>query len=150
MRNVATRTAGLILVLLGGCGDVPTASEAALRDWVERGVVAAEARERRKLVGMISPNYADARGNGRDGIDRILRAYFLRMNTVELITSVEDITIIGDSAAEVMLKVGMAGTHAGVLGFSADAYRFALEVEHDGDDWQLISARWGQWGKELK
>lgn len=150
MRNVATRIAGLMLVLLGGCGDAPTASEAALRDWVERGVVAAEARERRELVGMISPDYADARGNGRDGIDRILRAYFLRMNTVELITSIEDITIIGDSAAEVMLKVGMAGTHQGVLGFSADAYRFALEVEHDGDDWQLISARWGQWGKELK
>lgn len=161
MTNLATRIAGRprpglsalacgALALLGACGGTSTDSEAALRDWVQRGVAAAEARERRTLIGMISPDYADARGNGRDGIDRILRAYFLRMNTVELITSVEEMSIIGDSVAEVVLKVGMAGTHDGLLGFSADAYRFALEVEHDGDDWQLISARWGQWGKELK
>ncbi len=161
MRTVATRTEGrsrpgagilacILLAFLSGCSKAPSAPEESLREWVQRGVMAAEARERRKLVRMISPAYADARGNGRDGIETLLRAYFARMHTVELVTSIEDIAIIGDSAAEVTLKVGMAGTHDGVLGFSADAYRFALEVEHDGDDWQLISARWGQWGKELR
>ena len=142
--------AGMLLMLVAACTQAPSATEDGVRDWVQRGVAAAEARERRKLVSMISPAYADARGNGRDGIERLLRAYFTRMHTVELMTSVEEIEIIGDTAAEVMLKVGMAGTHDGVFGFSADAYRFALEVEHDGADWQLISARWGQWGKELK
>ena len=139
-----------LLALLGACGGPATGPEESLREWVQHGVEAAEARERRKLVGMVSPAYADARGNGRDGIERLLRAYFVRMHTVELVTSIEEVAIIGDSAAEVMLKVAMAGTHDGVFGFSADAYRFLLEVEHDGDDWQLISARWGQWGKELK
>ena len=43
----------------------------------------------------------------------------------------------------------MAGSNEGVLGFSADAYDFALELELDGDDWQLISARWGELGREL-
>jgi hypothetical protein len=44
----------------------------------------------------------------------------------------------------------MAGTNDGVLGFSADAYRFELELEKDGDDWQLIAARWGELGDEIK
>lgn len=139
-----------LLVLLAACGDPPTAPEEELRNWVASGVEAAEAKERRRLVGMISPAYADARGNDRNAIGNTLRAYFMRMNNVRLITSIEDIQVIGESAAEVTIKVAMAGTHDGVLGFSADAYRFAFELERDGGEWQLISARWGEWGKELR
>lgn len=139
-----------MLVLQAGCGDPPTAPEAAVREWVADGVEAAEAKERRRLVGMISPAYADSRGNDRQAIENRLRAYFMRMNTVELVTSIEDIRVIGDTAAEVTIKVAMAGTHDGVLGFSADAYRFAFELERDGDEWQLISARWGELGKEMR
>ena len=135
---------------LSACGGPATPAEQQLRDWVDRGVAAAEAKERRKLVQMISPAYADARGNERDAVENMLRAYFMRMNSVELITAIDEINVIGDSAAEVLLTVGMAGTHDGILGFSADAYQFALELEQDGDDWRLISARWGEVGKELR
>ncbi len=137
-------------LMLGACGGPATPAEQQLRDWVDRGVVAAEAKERRKLVKMISPAYADARGNERDAVENMLRVYFMRMDSVELITSIDEINIIGDTAAELRLTVGMAGTHDGVLGFSADAYQFALELEQDGDDWRLISARWGELGKELR
>lgn len=142
--------AGALIVFLSACGGPATGPEAELRDWVARGIAAAEAKERRKLVNMISPDYVDARGNGRQQIDGILLVYFTRMNTVELLPSIEAINVIGDSAAELMINIGMAGTHDGVLGFSADAYQFALEVEKDGSDWQLISARWGELGKELR
>ena len=141
---------GVLLVALAGCGEPPTAPEEALRNWVASGVAAVEAKERRRLVGMISPAYADARGNDRTSIEYTLRAYFKRMNNVQLITSIEDIRVIGDSAAEVVIKVGMAGTRGGVLGFSADAYRFAFELERDDDEWLLIAARWGELGKELR
>jgi hypothetical protein len=140
----------LILLSLSACGGPASAPEEEIREWVRSGVEAAEAKERRRLVGMISPAYADARGNQRDGIEGILRWYFLRMNNVQLVTSIEDITVIGDTAAEVVVKVAMAGTHDGVLGFSADAYRFAFELERGNDDWHLISARWGELGKEMK
>jgi hypothetical protein len=139
-----------LLAVLAACGEPPTAPEEELRNWVASGVEAAEAKERRRLVGMISPAYADSRGNDRNAVGNILRAYFMRMNNVQLVTSIEDIRVIGDSAAEVVIKVGMAGTHDGVLGFSADAYRFAFELERDGDDWLLIAARWGELGKELR
>ena len=138
------------LILLAACGDPPTAPEEELRSWVASGLEAAEAKERRRLVGMISPAYADARGNDRNAIENTLRAYFMRMSNVQLITSIEDIQVIGESAAEVTVKVAMAGTHDGVLGFSADAYRFAFELERDGSEWQLLSARWGELGKELR
>ncbi|MBT8103550.1 MAG: hypothetical protein KJO95_11325 [Gammaproteobacteria bacterium] len=142
--------AGALIVLLCACGGPSTAPEEELRDWVQRGVAAAEAKERRVLTAMISPAYADARGYDRDRIGNLFRAYFLRMNTIELVTAIEEINVIGDSAAEVLITVGMAGRHDGIMGFSADAYRFLLEVEKDGDDWVLLSARWGQLGKELK
>lgn len=139
-----------LIALLYACGGPSTGPEAELRDWVGRGVVAAEAKERRTLTNMISPDYADARGYERDQIDRIFMAYFMRMNTVELLTSIEEVNVIGDSAAELVITVGMAGTHDGVLGFSADAYQFALELQKNGSDWALISARWGELGKELR
>ena len=49
-----------------------------------------------------------------------------------------------------MLTVGMAGTEDSLLGISADAYQFSLELEKNAGDWLLISARWGQIGKELQ
>jgi len=139
-----------LMTLLLGCGGPSTAPEEALKDWVQRGVDAVEGKERRELMGMISPAYADSRGYDRDRVENVFRVYFLRMNVIELLTSIDEITVIDNSAAEVLLTVGMAGTHDGFMGFSADAYQFALELTKDGDDWQLISARWGELGKELR
>ena len=161
MMNMATRNpvrarfrtsvvAGVVAVFTGACGGPATPAEEQIRDWVSRGVEAAESKQRRAIVDMISPAYADARGNKRDAIDGMLRFYFLRMNSVELVTSIDEISVIGDSAAEVLVTVGMAGTHNGALGLSAEAYRFSFELEEADGDWQLISARWGELGKELR
>lgn len=136
--------------LLCACSEPSTGPEGEVRAWVERAVAAAEAKERSTLIDMISPAYADARGYNRTRVGDMLRVYFLRMNTIELITSVDEINIMGDSAAEVLITVGMAGKRDNLLGFSADAYQFSLELEKGGSDWSLISARWGQLGKEMK
>ena len=99
---------------------------------------------------MISPSYADNRGYERDRIDVMLRVYFFRQDRISLLPRIEEITVYDNTAAKVVMTVGMAGTNDGVLGFSADAYRFAFELEKDVDDWQLISARWGELGDELR
>lgn len=147
------RYALLALALIGvlaACSEPSPRPEAEVRSWIERGAAAAEARERDTLMDMISPAYADSRGYNRARIGDILRFYFLRMNAIELIMSIEEINVIGDSAAEARVTVGMAGKHDGALGFSADAYQFAFELEKGASDWSLISARWGELGKELK
>ena len=137
------------LVVLGGCGGPEAGPEEQLRQWVSAGRQAAETRDRGDLLDLISPAYVDTRGFDRDDIGDRLRVYFLRQQSIKLLTSVEEIRIYGDSAAEIDLTVGMAGKNDSVFGFSADAYRFQLELERDGDDWLLISARWGELGEEL-
>ncbi len=134
--------------LLLACSEPLAGPEEQVRRWVAHGQNAVEKKDRGKLPGMISPAYADARGNDRDDIEKLLWLYFLRQDNISLLTSIRQIRIIGDSAAEVELSVGMVGSNDGVLGFSADAYDFTLELELDGDDWQLLSARWSELGKE--
>ena len=148
--NRALCLAAAALLLLVGCGDPPSEPEAELRAWVETGIASVEAKERRAIVGMVSDAYVDGRGNERSDLDKLLRVYFHRMNNIKLLPKIEEITIYDDTAAQLVLTVGMAGTNDGILGFSADAYRFELEIEKDGRDWRLISARWGEIGGELK
>jgi hypothetical protein len=138
--------AGITLV---ACGGPVTGPEEGLRLWVEQGQTAADEKDRSAILDMISPSYVDGRGNTRDDIGNILRAYFFRMHDVALITRIEDLKIIGETAAELVLTVAMAGTHEGTLGFSADAYRFEMELELDGDHWLLLGARWGELGGEI-
>jgi len=142
--------AGLLAIWLAACGGPPEEPEAALRAWVAKGHQLAEAKDRPGLVDMISPSYSDGRGNDRDDISDLFRLYFLRVHTVALISKIEELTVFDETAGEVVLTVGMAGTHDGTFGFSADAYRFEMEFERDGDEWLLISARWGELGEELR
>ncbi len=140
---------GLTCSWLVACGDPPPPPEEAVRAWVVQGEQATKDKDRRALVKMISPAYTDGRGNSRDDMGNLFRLYFLRMHSFTLLTRIDDIRVFGDSAAELDLTVGMAGTNDGVLGFSADAYRFEMELERDGDDWLLISARWGETGGKI-
>jgi hypothetical protein len=132
------------------CGEPPGSAEEQIRAWVDKGHEAAEAKDRDELVDMISPTYADARGNSRDDIENLFRFYFLRTNKVGLLVSVDDIEVIDDTAAEVMLTVGMGATTDSALGFNADAYHFELELENEGDGWLLVSGRWNELGDELR
>jgi hypothetical protein len=143
-------TLGVVVLTLTACGGPSSAPEEQLRAWVAAGVDAAKDKNRRELVSMISESYADARGNERGDIENLLRVYFLRQHKIALLTSIEQITVYADTAAKVELTVGMAGTNDSVMGLSADAYRFELELEKDADEWQLISARWGELGEEMR
>lgn len=149
-KPLQTLAAAVVCLWLTGCGGPAQGPEAALRAWVAQGQEFAEARDRPGLVSMISPGYVDARGNSRDDISDLFRIYFLRTHSVALITKIDQLNVYGDDAGEVVLSVGMAGTHDGTFGFSADAYRFEMELERDGDDWLLTSARWGEVGEDMR
>ena len=143
-------TLGVVVLTLTACGGPSSAPEEQLRAWVAAGADAAQDKNRRELVSMISESYADARGNERGDIENLLRVYFLRQHKIALLTSIEQITVYADTAAKVEMTVGMAGTNDSVMGLSADAYRFELELEKDADEWQLTSARWGELGEEMR
>jgi len=138
-----------LLIFLAACGGPKTGAEEQLTEWVNAAKEAAEAKQRSTLVEMISPAYEDLKGYDRDDIENMLRAYFFRQNNIKLITTINEVRLFAGSAAEIDLTVAMAGTNDGILGFSADAYKFQLELVLDGDDWRLISARWAELGEEL-
>lgn len=151
-KGTATRlrlsAAILACLLVAGCGNEPSDPESEVRAWVAKGVEAAESESRRDLMNMISEAYEDGRGNSREDIGNMLRVYFLRADNVTLLAHIDAVRIIGNDVAEVELNVGMAGATNSALGFSADAYKFSLELQKI-DDWQLISARWAEMGGKL-
>jgi hypothetical protein len=143
------RYSAAVLLALTACGGPEAGPEEAIRTWARDGHAAAEDKDRRELLDKISPAYADARGNSREDIDQLLRFYFLRQDKVALISRIERLEVFGQTAARLALQVGMAGTNSGTRGFRADAYRFEMELEHDGDDWMLIAASWGGLGEQV-
>lgn len=149
-RLTAPFAAILTLVAIVGCAGEAEGPEAQVRAWIDEMHAAAETKDRGEIVDRISPSYVDARGNSRDDIEKTLRVYFLRQNRITVIPNVDEIRIIGGTAAEVALTVAMAGTNSSAFGLSADAYRFELELEADGGDWKLISARWGELGQNVR
>jgi hypothetical protein len=131
---------------LAACGDAPSGPEDELREWVRRGHQAAENRDPATLIGMVSPAYADARGNSRDDIGNLLRLWFLQQSGAALLTRIDELAVHDGTAANVVVQVAMAGTDNGALGLTADTQRFELELVRDGEDWLLLSARWGEPG----
>lgn len=136
---------------LAGCGGASTTPEAQLRAWVDAVESAAENKDRSAILDLISEAYTDSRGNSRDSAGNMLRLYFLRQNRILLATKIGDIVVAADTAADMTVTVGMAGTSDRTLGISADAYRFELELEAEDfpesfRDWKLISARWAELG----
>jgi len=134
--------------MLAACGGADEGPEAAIRAWVERGEAAAESKDRNALMDMVSPAYADSRGNDRDAIGQRLWFYFQRQGSVALLTRIDELNVVGDSAAELVLQVAMAGTEAGAGGFDADAWTIEMELVRDDGEWLLIGARWAGLGED--
>lgn len=145
-------TGSLVFLLVGlfACGEPPAAPEQAVRAWIAGAEVEAESKDRAALMARIATSYSDARGYERADLDRLFRIMFLRQNAIALLVDIESITIHQETAADVVLKVAMAGSNNSMLGFSADAYRFELELQLEDDDWLLSGARWGELGNELR
>lgn len=141
---------GLMVAFLAACSGPEGSPEEAVRAWVEAAEAFAEDKDRSGLMDMIDENYADGRGYDHTQVGNMLRFYFLRQESVGFVTNINDVTLYGDTAAQVNLTVVMAGTNADVPGFRADAYNFELELENHDDEWKLISARWGAVGRDMR
>lgn len=139
-----------IATILLACTKSPSQTDEAVRQWVAQIEKSVTEKARRDIVDQISADYGDLRGNEKDDIDKLLRFYFVRQNTIKLLTSIDRIELLGDGAANVELTVGLAGKSDGVFGFSADAYRFSLELQVEDDEWRLVAAQWGEVGQELR
>lgn len=93
---------------------------------------------------MLAEHYVDARGNDRDAVDQRLRLYFLRNRDILIASRIEELEIVGGTAAHVVLTAGLAGTDSNAFALRADAYRFELELVEEDGKWLLIGAEWSE------
>ena len=80
----------------------------------------------------------------------MLRLVFLRQADIKVLTHIDSLNVYDETAAEITLTTAFAGSKASRAGFSADAMRFEFELENDGSDWQLVSARWAELGRDVR
>lgn len=130
----------LAVALVGACA-APD-DEAALRELVAGAEAAAEARDTGFFRGVISGDYMDRAGRGRDELVGQIRGYFFLNRKVEVVTRIERIEIMGDDAAEMVVQAALIG-RGSAAGIGADFRRIDLELVREGSDWRVIAAGWG-------
>lgn len=135
----------VLLMALVGCSDRDLSPEDEIRQYIENGVNAAENRSHRDLADLIDASYRDEKGNNKQKITQLARAYFFRHKNIYLFTKLDDIKFLTDNEAEVTLHVAMAGTEISDINLlsnlRARVYRFELELIKE-ESWLLKKARW--------
>ncbi|HEX2138326.1 MAG TPA: hypothetical protein VHG33_01305 [Woeseiaceae bacterium] len=129
--------------VLAGCSP-PSPPEAAIREWLEAAETAVEERDRSRLVEMIAEHYVDARGNDRESVNQRLRLYFLRNREIIVASRIEELEVIGGTAAQVVVTAGLAGADGNAFGLRADVWRLDLELVQEEGEWLLIGAQWSE------
>ena len=136
-------------VAVSGCSPQVQSPEEEIRQFIDRGIAAAEDRSAGTLADMIHEQYADRKGFTRQQLVKTLRLYFFRHDNIHLFRKIDHIQLHGTREATVELSVAMAGSVVSEAsawsGLRANVYRFQLELSKD-DDWLLRKAEWQRVG----
>ncbi len=119
--------------------------EAELRLLIDSAETAAEERQTGYFRSLLSESYADNRGNDYERMIDILRGYFLMHPSLEIVTRIDTIELLGADAAEISLLAGVVGQRAGgslLGGVDGRLYDLDIELVRDGSNWQVIGATW--------
>lgn len=136
----------LLFPLLVSCSAERDTPEAQVRALLQRGEVAAEKKESSALRQMISEKYADSQGQDKKTVEAVLRYYFLRNESIHLLTRIRQIGFPRPDIAQADVMVAMAGqpiADAGQLErLRADLHRFEITLARENDEWKVIRAEW--------
>jgi hypothetical protein len=133
-----------VALTLGGCGDEGT-PETRVKAVIAAGEAAAEARELAGILDLVSDDFRDDRGGGREELKQYLRGYLVTHTSVHLLTRIGSIEFPYRDYARVQLTVGTLGREAAAAtGFdvAGDVYDVALELQLEGDEWKVTRAAW--------
>jgi hypothetical protein len=139
MRN--TIFAGLLLVLLAGCGG--EGPEAEIRANIASMQQAVEAREPGAVVEHLADHFAGGNGLDKQGLRRILMAQFLQHKKINVAITHLDITVNEYNPVIARMEAVVAVTGAqNLLPQDGDLINVSGDWElHDGE-WLLVSAQW--------
>jgi hypothetical protein len=136
----------LTMALFAGACSKSETPEAQLRALVAAAEVAAEKKEIGVLRGMVSDHYADSQGQDKRAVEGVLRFYFLRNQSIHLLTRTSSVTFPEKDRALAVVYVGMAAqpvTNVDELErLRADLFRFEITFVKEDGDWRARSAEW--------
>jgi len=130
--------------IAAGCGPEET-PEARVRAVIARGEEAAEARDLSGLMGLVSADYRDGQGNGREELKQYLRGYLVANQSVHVLTRVDSVEFPYRDFAQVSLTLGTLGREqaaAAALDVAADVYEVELDLRLEDGDWRVMRADW--------
>lgn len=136
----------LLFPLLVSCSTERNTPEAQVRALLARGEAAAEKKESAILRQMISEKYSDSQGQDKKTVESILRYYFLRNESIHLLTRIQQITIPKPGAAQAIVMVAMAGQPIAnpeeLERLRADLHRFEITLARESGEWKVTRAEW--------
>jgi hypothetical protein len=135
-------TVAVTLVMFDGCAR-PSTPEQQVRALIDAAEHAAQARDVSALLGLVSEQYADQRGDDKAALRNLVRGYFLVNQSIHLLMRVEDVRFPADGLAQARVTVGMLGTRASNdWSLAVDVYEFDLELRREAASWRLTRAAW--------
>jgi hypothetical protein len=146
----------LVLCAGGVLGCAPaSAPEQQVRDVIAAGKAAAEDRDHRALMALVSHDFTDGQGGDAASVSQYLRAYLISHPGLRLATRIDSVKFPYDDMAQVRVTVGtLAGGMAGELpgdkgaaeakrlDVAANLHSVELELQREGGDWKVTRAEW--------
>ncbi|MDH3514754.1 MAG: hypothetical protein OEM83_07800 [Gammaproteobacteria bacterium] len=135
-----------VVSFTGACSSDRDSPEDRVRAMIGQGEAAAEKKETGVLRRLISEKYTDSQGQDKRAIEAILRYYFLRNESIHLLTRIRQITIPNPDSAQAILLVAMAGQPISgpeqLERIRADLHHFELSLSREDGEWKVIRAEW--------
>ncbi len=106
---------------------------------------AAEERDLRGLMKLVSSRYEDEEGGSAVELNQTIRGWFLLYPSAHLLTRVESIEFPYRDLARVHLTVGTLGRKASAgdtLRVAADVHEVQLELQLERGEWKVTRAAW--------
>lgn len=132
--------------LFVSCSSKENSPEAQIRALIEQAQSATEKKDAGALRRLVSEKYSDSQGQDKKAIEAILRYYFLRNESIHLLTRVQEISFSQSDIAHTVVVVAMAGQPIPVAEqlerVRADLHRFEITWARENRQWRVIRAEW--------
>ncbi|MBX2848482.1 MAG: hypothetical protein KTR16_09180 [Acidiferrobacterales bacterium] len=138
-------------LLISACSDDPTSPEQQVRTTLNAMQEAAEQRSLSDFMQHVAEDYSDHKGNNKEAIKRFVQILFLRNQSINIFTLIQDLDI-QDNIAAVEVSAAMAARGVDLTQESnrlkADTNHFSVVLQNKGDTkWQVQSVSWKRgWG----
>jgi hypothetical protein len=156
VKNLKTAMFALTVCAGAVAGCAPTSTpEQQVRDVIAAGEAAAEDRDHRALMALVSQDFTDSQGGDVTSVSQHLRAYLMAHPGLRLATRIDSVKFPYDDMAQVRVTLGtLAGgvdgpaqrekneARATQLDLAANLHSIELELQRDGDDWKVTRAEW--------